>query len=257
MPKLPIKQMQFNNQTYDVQDNTLVGSNNISITTNATTGERSINIPTTATPTITSLTTSGDVNVGGEVASEYVKSPYNSNVYLELNSNSTVLTSDDSSDWGFYTGRSDNTNNIVGHSSMYVDGGTGLETYYNYNKNTRVYTYSTSMYLNGDEWVYANAFSNVPSGQTKNNILNIGNEYPDIIDIRDNYDNFISLNAKTYKIIFGSNGDDIAYIDNGGLGMNDYDVYDVDTLYANKATINEKVTMQYNSTDDCLDFIFE
>lgn len=256
--KNPISKIKLPNDTntYDVKDNTLVGSSNISITTNETTGERSIDIPTTADPSIYGLTTSADINVGGDIVSNYVKSPDNSNVYVELSSTNAILTSNDSSDWGFYTNYLDNSNSIGGTSGMYVDGGTGFYTSYSRSKSTNMYTYSAYMSLNGDDWVTARVYGNVPSGQTLYDNLYLGNGYPQKIQIEDNDSNYIILNSTDNNIVFGIGADDIAYINATGLDMNSYDISNVDNLHTNKAIINEKVIMQYNSTDDSLDFIF-
>ena len=65
--KNPIKQitgLPGTSGTFDIQDNTLVGSTNVSITTN-TDKSRTINIPSTATPTVASLTVSGAISEGG------------------------------------------------------------------------------------------------------------------------------------------------------------------------------------------------
>ena len=69
--KLPINNTV---QTFDVKDNTLIGSSNITITTNVD-KTRTIDIPTTATPTIASLTTTGDVNVGGKIVTGHIEAP--------------------------------------------------------------------------------------------------------------------------------------------------------------------------------------
>lgn len=61
-------------KTFDVKDNTLIDSSNITITTNAD-NTRTIDIPTTATPTVASLTTSGNVTVGGKIITGHIEAP--------------------------------------------------------------------------------------------------------------------------------------------------------------------------------------
>ena len=83
--KLPINNTV---QTFDVKDNTLVGSSNITITTNAD-NTRTINIPSTATPSVASLTTSGNITVGGTISEG---GTYLQNKYLLDNQVATVET---------------------------------------------------------------------------------------------------------------------------------------------------------------------